>query len=216
MSKTAIVLGATGLTGSELLALLLKDDRFERVKVFTRRPVDVSHPKIEEHIVDLLHLEKEAALFTGDVVFCCIGTTKSKTPDKELYRDIDYGIPVTAAKLCEHNNIRTFVVVSALGADPNSGVFYNRVKGEMEQAVLNKNIPHTYILQPSLIGGDRKEKRFGERLAQRAFSFFSFLIPKKYEMIHPKEIAKAMLFLSHNSYQKQRIPSQELKKLSIQ
>ncbi|MDC7994902.1 NAD(P)H-binding protein [Altibacter sp. HG106] len=216
MSKTAILLGATGLTGGCLLSLLLEDERFAQVKIFSRRPVAVQHPKIKTFITDLTQLENMAAQFTGDVVFCCIGTTKSKTPDKEQYRAIDYGIPVSAAKLCKSNEIPAFIVVSALGANSNSRVFYNRVKGNMEEAVLEMDLSKAFILQPSLIGGNRDEKRLGERLAQGVFSAFSFLIPKKYKMIEPEEIARAMIFLSHNSYQKDRIPSNEIKKISLQ
>ena len=97
--KTAILLGATGLTGGILLQKLLKDPTYGKVILFSRSPVAVKDEKIEEHLIDLFKLEEYGELFNGDVVFCCIGTTKSKTPNEETYRKIDYGIPVAAAKV---------------------------------------------------------------------------------------------------------------------
>ena len=175
-NKTAIILGATGLTGGILLQSLLTDERYSKVKVFTRSPLRLTHPKLNEFLSDLLKLDAEEANFAADEVFCCIGTTKAKTPEKELYKAIDYGIPVTAATLCKKHAITTFLVVSAMGADPNSSVFYNKVKGEMEAAVLNLGLPKTYILQPSLIGGDRKESRPGEYFGKQLMKVFNFLL----------------------------------------
>lgn len=214
MKKTAIILGATGLTGSKLLQMLLDNDSFEKVLLFSRSSVGFQHPKISEHLVDLFQLENYKNDFHGDVVYCCIGTTKSQTPDKEKYRKIDYGIPVTAAQLCNQNRIETYIVISALGANPESRVFYNKVKGEMERDVLAEKIPNTYILQPSLIGGDRSEKRIGERIGQILMSVFGFLIPKKYKMIHPETIAKAMVVLSEKTVEGNRISSDRIREIS--
>ncbi|RFN59266.1 NAD-dependent epimerase/dehydratase family protein [Marixanthomonas ophiurae] len=214
MSKTAIILGATGLTGSMLLQQLLDDDSISTIKLFSRSSSNIKSPKVEEYLIDMFQLEKETERFTGDVVFCCIGTTKSKTPDKETYKKIDYGIPVAAAKLAKQNSIKKFVVISALGSNPDSSVFYNKVKGEMERDVLQQNISETYILQPSLIGGDRNENRTGESIAQFFAKTFSFLIPKKYKMIEPETIAKAMQNLLYKPYAKTRIPSDEIKKIA--
>lgn len=215
MSKTAIVLGATGLTGGILVDKLLADSAFEEIRLFSRNTSERKHPKIKEYLMDLFELENSASNFKADLVFCCIGTTKEKTPDKEMYRRIDYGIPVTAAKLCRQNGIDTFLVVSAMGADPKSKVFYNRTKGEMERDVLQNEIPNTYILQPSLIGGTREEKRIGERFAQMMMGVFGFLVPKKYKMIHPESIAKAMLWLSKNDFSENKISSEKIKELGM-
>nr|MBA3985883.1 nucleoside-diphosphate sugar epimerase [Flavobacteriales bacterium] len=100
MKKTAIILGATGLTGGFLLDLLLKDDQYSKIKLFSRSSVDLLHPKLEEHLVDLFDLEQHSKEFQAEEVFCCIGTTNAKTPDNETYLKIDYGIPFAAAKLC--------------------------------------------------------------------------------------------------------------------
>lgn len=214
MKKKAIILGATGLTGGILLQLLLDDDTYAKVILFSRNTAGIKHPKVEEHLVDLLELEKYKNEFRADVVFCCVGTTKSKTPDEEKYRTIDYGIPVAAAQLSKQNGINTFMVISALGADPNSNIFYNKTKGQMERDVLVEKIPNTYILQPSLIGGRRNEKRIGERIAQIFMSVFGFLIPKKYKMINPEAIAKAMVVLSKKTREENRIPSDKIKDIS--
>lgn len=214
MKKKAIILGATGLTGSHLLKLLLEDTTYDLVKVFTRKKLPISHPKIEEHVVDLLKLSDHADKFTADVVFCCIGTTKAKTPNKELYRAIDYGIPVEVAKLCKQNSINSFIVISAIGANPKSKVFYNRLKGEMERDVLAQQIKHTHLLQPSLIVGNRDEKRIGEDLSKQFMRIFGFLIPARYKMIEGKTIARAMAQLASKPTKEPVIPSEKIKKIA--
>ncbi|MEZ4969272.1 MAG: NAD-dependent epimerase/dehydratase family protein [Flavobacteriaceae bacterium] len=214
--KMAIVLGATGLTGGYLLQMLLNDGRYRKVKVFTRTSIGFSHPKLEEYIGNLLQLEGFKDYFVADEVFCCIGTTKAKTPDMEMYRKIDFGIPVSAAKLCRSMGIGTFLVISALGANAKSRVAYNRLKGEMEEAVLHCGIPKTHILQPSLIGGKRKEKRVGEWLAKQFMKVLHlFLIGplEKFRAILPEVIAGAMVWLANQPYEKSRIPSDEIKRL---
>ncbi|MBK5213180.1 MAG: NAD(P)H-binding protein [Flavobacteriaceae bacterium] len=213
MKKTAIILGATGLTGSILLDKLLKDDSFEKIKLFSRSYAEKNSPKIEEHLIDMFQLEDHSDAFKSDVVFCCIGTTKAKTPDKETYKKIDYGIPVAAAKLAKKNGIKTFIVISAMGADANSSIFYNKTKGEMQRDVLKQNVENTYILQPSLIVGDRDEKRFGEKMATFFMKTFGFLIPKKYKMIKAETIAEAMLVLAEKGYSETIISSDKIKEI---
>ncbi|MBQ4818979.1 NAD-dependent epimerase/dehydratase family protein [Aquimarina sp. MMG016] len=218
MLKTAIILGATGLTGGILLQKLMDDDRYEKIKLFSRSSVNISHPKIEEHLVDLLQLRNYAQDFIADEVFCCIGTTNAKTPDKELYHNIDYGIPVSAAQLCKTNKISTLIVISALGADPKSRVFYNRTKGEMEEAVLEFDIPKTHILQPSLIGGQRYEKRPGEYFFKQLMKVFNPLLIgsfKKYRTINPETIVSAMVWLANHKFHQKRIISDEIQEIAL-
>lgn len=217
MRKTAIIIGATGLTGGLLLNRLLKDDRYKTIKLFSRRSCNMENSKIEEHLVDVLELEKYEKLFTADEVYCCIGTTKAKTPDEELYLKIDYGIPVTTAKLCAKNHIETLVVISAMGADKKSKIFYNRTKGKMEEAVFQEKIKHIYILQPSLIGGDRTEKRTGEKIAKNVMKALNPLLAgslRKYRSIHPNTIVNAMVWLANNDYKTGRITSDKIQKIS--
>jgi len=143
-----------------------------------------------------MQLEGFASDFKGDEVFCCIGTTAKQTPDKNLYRQIDLGIPVAAAQLCKKNHIPSFLVISAMGADAESRIFYNRTKGEMEQAVLNENILHTYIFRPSLIGGNRQDSRLGEQLGTIFAKLVNPLLMgnwRKYRMIEAATIAHAMV-----------------------
>ena len=195
MGKTAIVLGASGLTGKLLLNRLLEDKEYVRVKIFTRRSLGLVHPKLKEFVGDLLQLEEFKKDFTGDEVFCCIGTTAKKTKDKTMYRKIDFGIPTDAAKLARANRIKSFLVVSALGANAKSKVFYNHTKGEMEKVVLNQKIQNTYILRPSLIKGKRDEDRLGEKIGAMIIKVISPVLLgkwKKYHVIEAMTIANAL------------------------
>jgi uncharacterized protein YbjT (DUF2867 family) len=218
MGKTAIILGATGLTGNLLLQKLIDDTRYDSIKLFSRKKNEGLPSKVQQFIGNILELENFKEDFTADEVFCCIGTTAKKTPDKKLYKNIDFGIPVTAAKLAKENNIDTFLVVSALGANAKSGVFYNKTKGEMELAVLQQNISNTYILQPSIIGGKRNETRIGEKIGIAIFKLFQpFFIGKlkQYEIIEAESIAQAMLNLANSTPLNEKfIKSDRIKEIS--
>ena len=208
--RTAIVLGASGLTGRHLLERLVADDRYGEVRLFSRRNSGHSSPKIREYIGDILHLEQFREDFRADVVFCCVGTTSSKTGDRNLYRAIDYGIPFHAARLASENGIPAFLVISSIGADPKSRVFYTRTKGEMEEAVLSLQIPHTYILRPSLILGDRKERRWTEEAAAVIMKSARFLMTgrlRNYRPIEAATIASAMIHLDQARPDMKIIPS---------
>ncbi|MEJ4089695.1 NAD(P)H-binding protein [Galbibacter orientalis] len=215
--KIAIILGATGLTGSLLLKKLIKDDRYKTIKLFSRSATTISDPKIKEHIVDLLNLELSNTDFTADEVYCCIGTTKSKTPNKSTYKAIDYGIPMAAAALSKANNINTFIVISALGANPKSKLFYNRIKGKMEKDVLKINILNTYILQPSLISGKREEKRAGEWFFKQLMKALNYIMVgplKKYQSVAPEKIATTMVYLANNNFPSGRIKNDKIKQIA--
>ena len=215
--KKAVVLGATGLVGRLLTRSLLEDKRYSEVRIFTRNPFGLTHTKLLETRANLLALKDYKEAFQGDVVFCCVGTTKAKTPDEKDYRAIDYGIPVEASRLCRENGIPTLIVVSALGANPESRIFYNRTKGEMETEVLQSGVAHIQLLQPSLIGGNRQETRKGEQIAQKLMGFLQPLLlgpMKKYRMIDPADIADAMIFLADHPQKAPRIPSDEIIQLA--
>lgn len=208
MGKTAIILGATGLTGSILLEKLIKNQNYETIKLFSRKKIEGLPSKVQQFIGNLLELETYKDAFTGDEVFCCIGTTTKKTPNKETYKKIDFGIPVTAAKLSKEAKINTFLVISALGASAKSSIFYNKTKGEMEQGVLHQNIPTTYILQPSIIGGNRNETRIGEKIGLAVFKLLHPLFIgklKKYKIIEAEEIAQAMVNLANSKASEEKI-----------
>jgi uncharacterized protein YbjT (DUF2867 family) len=217
MGKTAIILGASGLTGGFLLQKLLEDTSYSHIKIFARSPLRAKHEKVTEYIGDLLNLEAFQSYFTGDVVFCCIGTTLKKTPDKNLYRKIDFGIPATAAKLCKSNDISNLVVISSLGANTKSSFFYPRTKGEMEASVLSYAIENTYLLQPSFITGKRTESRFLEYVGLCITKLLSFVMVgplRKFKSITAISLAKAMHTLAEGSKTTAtRIPSDQIVKL---
>ncbi len=197
--KTAIILGATGLTGSLLAKRLIADESYTSIKLFSRKASGISSPKVEEFLGNILQLEEFKKDFTADEVYCCVGTTSAKTKDREVYRAIDFGIPFKAATLAKENKIPTFMVISSMGANAQSKIFYSRTKGEMEQAVLDQEIPNTYILRPSLILGDRNEKRFGESFGAVVLKLTSSLLVgrlKKYRAIKADHIAAAMIKLA--------------------
>ena len=214
MTQTAILLGATGLVGSKLLDNLLNDDAYSTVKVFTRRDIGVTHAKLEQIKLNLFNLENFESQFTGDVVFCCIGTTKAKTPDKTEYKKIDCGIPLDAAKLAGKLDIPKFLVISAMGANHKSSIFYNRVKGEMERAVDFYHNDESYFFRPALISGQRKESRLWEKFGQTVFSIINPILPKNYKSIRATTIAEAMLKVSKEGYKKSKIPSGEIRTLA--
>ena len=217
-NKSTIILGATGLTGNILLNKLLGDNRYGKIKIFTRRPLRFENPKVTEILCDLLDVDNYKDNFYGDEVFCCIGTTTKKTPDKELYKKIDFGIPVSAAKLCKQNGIDTFLVMSSLGADSKSSIFYNRTKGEMEDAVLEQKIENTFILRPSIIGGNRNEFRIAEKIGSVLMRILNPLFIgslRKYRIIDAEIIANAMIELANNKIDKQIILSNQIQELGI-
>ncbi|OBQ52511.1 NAD(P)H-binding protein [Tamlana sp. s12] len=218
MKKTAIILGATGLTGSILLEKLIADSRYEHIKLFSRSKIENLPNKVSQFIGNLLELDQFKSDFTANEVYCCIGTTSKKTPDKTLYKKIDYGIPVAAAKLAQDNNIQTFSVVSALGANPNSNVFYNKTKGEMERDVQKQNIKNTFIFRPSLIGGDRDEQRTLENIGLAIFKVIQPLFIgklKQYKITEPEDIAQTMIDLSNTTnYNEVIITSNDIKSIA--
>lgn len=194
----ATLIGATGLIGNHLLELLLADEYFDSVRILIRRPMELIHPKLEKKLVDFTDMESfRLALEDSDVVFCSIGTTQKKVKgDKDAYRKIDYDITVNAARFCKLNGCETFVFVSSVGANSKSNNFYLRLKGEVEEAVKAVGLKKVYIMQPSLLLGNRKESRFGEKIAEWIMPVISFLIPPKYKPIKAAEVAKAMIYLS--------------------
>lgn len=198
---SALILGASGLTGGLVVQHLLNDERYTKLTILGRASCGITHPKLNEIIGDLRQIDQFASHFTVDHVFCCIGTTKKKTPDPTIYHSIDVGIPVSAARIAALKGVRSFAVVSAIGADLKSRFSYNRMKGEMEEGVLKSNIPSIYILRPSIISGNRNEYRFGERFGLVIFKVLGFLLIgklKKYKAISADSIAQKMIELSNS------------------
>ena len=192
---TATLIGATGLIGGYLLEELLQDNYYDTFRILIRRPLELTHPKLEKKLVNFEDAESfRLALEGSDVVFCAIGTTQKKVKgDKEAYRKVDYDITVNAAKFCKMNGCETFVFVSSVGGNSKSNNFYLKLKGEVEDAVKAVGLKSVHIMRPSVLLGDRKEFRLGEKISKGIMSAFSFLIPSKYKPIHGRDVAKAMV-----------------------
>lgn len=190
--KTALIAGSTGLIGSQLLQLLLNDNYYDAVKAISRQPLEITHPKLENIVLDFDRLTEYHERLKADDVFCCLGTTIKKVKTKEKFRKVDFDYPVELAKLTKANGAEQYLLVSALGADKKSKVFYNQVKGEVEEAIEQVGFTSFQIFRPSLLMGDRKENRAGEEAGKVVFKYFGFLVPKKYKGIDSIKVARAM------------------------
>jgi uncharacterized protein YbjT (DUF2867 family) len=196
MPLTAVVIGATGLTGNSLVTLLLHDNRFSKVKVLLRSPSLKQRPGLETVIVDFDDEESLASALHGDVVFCCVGTTIVKAGSKERFRKVDFEIPVRCATIAHRQNIPQFLLMSAGMANPASKNFYARTKGETEQAIEKIGFPGLHIFRPSVLLGIRKEFRLGELIGKFLILVFYFLLQgrwKKYRPIKAVNVARAMV-----------------------
>jgi uncharacterized protein YbjT (DUF2867 family) len=194
--RTALLVGATGLVGGHCLRLLLEERAYARVHVLVRRPLKQSHPRLVEHVVDFDRLDREADAIRGDDVFCCLGTTIATAGSQEAFRRVDHDYPVQVARLARKNGARHFLVVTALGASASSRVFYNRVKGETEEDLRAIGYPGLVILRPSLLQGDRAERRPGEEWAKRLMPVLRpvFIGPlRRYRPIAGEVVARAMI-----------------------
>jgi uncharacterized protein YbjT (DUF2867 family) len=161
----AVVVGATGLVGSELLRLLLGDERFASVTVLVRRPTGTAHPKLAEHLVRFDAPDAWSALVRGDVLFSALGTTIQAAGSQQAQRSVDHGHQLAIARAARANGVPAYVLVSSAGASPRSRIFYSRMKGEIERDVEALGFARTRILRPGLLDGERRERRPGERLA---------------------------------------------------
>ena len=191
--RNVLLLGATGLVGRELLSLLFEDGGVRRVVVIARRPTGAIHAKLDEHVIDLDAMDAHAELFAVDWIFCALGTTIKQAGTKERFRIVDHDYAVTAARLGKAGGATHYLLVSALGANAGSRVFYNRVKGEVERDVIAAGYRSTTIARPSLLLGHREQARRGETIASK----FAWLTPSKYKPIAAHDVAKALVRLAH-------------------
>ncbi len=163
----ALIIGATGATGKDLVTQLLADDTYSQVHCFVRKPLALTHPKLHAHVVDFETPEAWADLLRGDVAFSCLGTTLAVAGSEEAQWRVDYDYQYNFAKHCRNNGVPTFVLVSAAGAKAPSKLFYNRMKGQLEDAVKALGFPRLLIFQPSVLvrkGSDRKGEQFGLKM----------------------------------------------------
>ncbi len=197
MSKTAIIAGATGLVGGHLLDILMDDPSYSTVKVLTRRSMGGDDGKMKEIIIENFdQLESYLKELKADDYFCCLGTTMNKAGSKEAFKKVDYEYPATLAAIARENGADTFSLVSAMGANSKSFIFYNKVKGEAEEAIKAMKLNKAFIFRPSFIEGERNEKRTGEKVALWVADNLGFIFSgplKKYGAIHAHEIAEAMV-----------------------
>lgn len=190
-----LLVGATGLVGRACLRLLLEDAAFDRVVVPTRRPLPhellhgVPVDKLDERVIDFRRLRQHADLTEVDEVICALGTTIKKAGSKEAFREVDHEYPLVIAECARERGARGFRTVSAMGADPKSIFFYNRVKGEVEAELRAMSFAGLTILRPSLLLGERDEFRLGEEIGKR----LTFLIPEKYKPIAAEDVARALV-----------------------
>ena len=193
-NKTALVIGATGMVGSELVKLLLQDSRFNKVVVFARRSSKINHSKLTEHLIDFDRPETWESLVKGDVLFSALGTTISKAGTKQKQYQIDFTYQYNFAKAAAANGVKGYVLISSAGANTDSTIFYSRMKGELEEAVKKLPFAYIHIIQPGLLTGDRNEFRLGERLAAPVLSLLQYIKPlKKFRPIHARIVALAMV-----------------------
>lgn len=218
-SKKALIAGASGLVGGALLDLLLQDDRYSEVHIIGRRKLNVAHEKIREHLIDFHRLEEQEELFDVDDVFCCLGTTIKKAGSQKKFKEVDYVFPFKMAELSQKKGVKHYVLISSMGADARSLVFYNKVKGQIEEGVKKLNIPSISIVRPSLLLGDRNEFRMGEKVAAFIMKIATPLMlgpAQKYRPIEAKTVAKAMLQLAQKQENGFEIhESDELQKLAV-
>ena len=193
MSKTALLAGSTGLIGGQLLELLLTDNGYTHVIAISRKPLEASHPKLRNIVADVTSLEQHKDQLTAEDVFCCLGTTMRQAKTKEAFRKVDFDYPVLLAKLSRERGAKQYLLVSALGANKSSFIFYNRVKGLTEEAIASIGFECYHVLRPSLLAGPRTKHRAGEDAAKWFYRVFGFLIPKKYKAIESIKVARAMI-----------------------
>lgn len=196
--QTAVIIGASGLIGSHLLDQALQDDHFSLVRVLVRRKLEITHPKLQQEIVDFNKPDDYSKKFgKGDSIFCCVGTTQKKVKgDKAAYEKIDHDIPVNAARIGSGSGFKKFLIVSSVGADPSSSNFYLQLKGKTENDIKRFAFESISFFRPSMLLGKRNESRPFENLLQGGISFISsFLFGSliKYHSIKARDVARAMI-----------------------
>lgn len=191
-----LLLGATGLTGGLALTRLLARDEVERVVVPVRKPLEFIHAKLQQQEMDFDRMADHAELFKVDVIICCLGTTIKKAGSQEQFRKVDYGYCLQAAELGRAEGAGAFILMSAIGSSSSSTIFYNRVKGELEDAVKGLGYSYLSIYHPSLLLGDRPDHRLGEAIGAKAMPLVNRVLLgplEKYRAIEAQTVASAMV-----------------------
>jgi uncharacterized protein YbjT (DUF2867 family) len=191
----AIIAGATGLIGKELMFKLLENQNVSKVTILIRKELTISHPKLIQKVIDFEKIHTVSVTENADF-FCCLGTTIKKAKTKEEFIKVDFEYVVNFGKLAQKNNAKSFNLVSALGANENSIIFYNRVKGKTEKEIINLNIKNTKIYRPSILEGNRKEFRLGEFIALKIMKLLGVLFIgrfKKYKITPSYKLVEKLI-----------------------
>ena len=215
--KTALVFGSTGLVGGHLLDQLIKNENYNKIKLFVRSEIIINDLKVEIVKTDFNNMEKHKEEMIGDHCYFCIGTTKQNSPDKDEYRRVELDLPKQIAQITKSNSVNSFVFVSSGYADPNSSGDYLKFKGLVEEELKRLSFNKLGIMRPSFLIGDRKEKRLGEKLGIFVFKLLSplFLGPlKKMKPIQSEKVAKAMIKISNSDFRQQVFESNEIVEIS--
>ena len=194
-TRTALLVGATGLVGGHVLALLLDDPHWSHVTALARRPTEMRHAKLDWRVVDFNRPETFGDLGGIGDVFCALGTTIKKAGSKDAFRQVDMGHSLSVAREARRQGAEQFAVVSALGADPKSSIFYSRVKGELEEALKTLGYPRLVVVRPSLLLGERQESRPGEKVGavvMRALGWLMIGPLVKYRAVAASDVARAL------------------------
>lgn len=195
-AKTALVAGSTGLIGQCLLRRLIHDPRYSRIVALTRRPLLITHPKLQVVTADLNALSKVIRELQADDWYCAVGTTIKQAKSQEAFRSVDYEYPLALAEQAVNSGAEQFLLVSAMGASPESSIFYSRVKGEIERDLIALPIPKLHLFRPSLLLGERAELRKGERIGAIVMKGIHPLLfgpLRKYRAIEGDAVAAAMI-----------------------
>lgn len=201
--KTAIIIGATGLVGSCIVKRLIDDDRYKTVKIIVRKACGITHPKLEEHVVDFDKLETWRYEISGDELYSAMGTTIKKAGSKEAQYKIDFTYQFNFAKAAIENGVEKYLLVSSAGANSISKNFYLRMKGELDKKVSGIPFKQIYIFRPSILAGKRNEKRLGEEIGISAIKFLTKVIPplREYQPIEAETVAAAMIKAANQQQQ---------------
>mgnify|MGYP001397086513 CR=1 FL=1 len=216
--KTALLFGSSGLIGGNLLNILIQNKDYNKIKIFVRSEPAIKDLKIEIIKTDFNNLKNYIEDINGDDCFFCIGTTKKNSPDKQEYKRVERDIPVEIAEIAKANSVNSFIYVSSGFADPESSGAYLRYKGEVEEELKKLNFIKLGIMRPSFLMGNRKEKRFGEKIGIFLFKLFSpfFLGPlKKMKPIQSKKVAQAMINVAQKDYDQTIFESNEIVEASL-
>ncbi len=212
--RTALLVGATGLVGGHCLQFLLQSDDYEKVIILVRRPLLMQHSKLEEHVVNFDKLDQYASIINASDIFCCLGTTIKAAGSQQEFRKVDFTYTVQTCAIAAKNGADQLLVVTALGANRRSKIFYNRVKGETEEALSKLPCEAIHFFRPSLLLGERKKFRPAEKAGINVLRGLAMLMAgplKRYRPIEAKVVARAMVLVAHetrsgvNVYESDRI-----------